>query len=379
MTGAPGPTRMDLHHPAETGRVTPLWVGDRLDRFVAEELSRQRLGYRYALITDPRVAARHAAPLEAALRDAGLEVERLVFAGGERGKTRAAKADLEDRLFEAGFGRDAAIVALGGGVVGDVAGFVAATYHRGIPWVALPTTLLAMVDASIGGKTAVDLPAGKNLIGAFHPPAAVYADLAALDSLPDERLREGFAEVLKHALVADAGLATFLDDHASDLLGRRPGPLRHAVEVSIRVKAAIVAEDPREAQRRAVLNFGHTVAHALESATAYGMSHGDAVGIGLVVEADLSATRGLLQASEVATIRRLVGRFGLPTRVPPGLEVDGLVERCEHDKKARRGAPRVALLRRIGAAAGSAAGWTFAVTREELRDAFRRSQESPGG
>ena len=278
-------------------------------------------------------------------------------------------------MVEAGIGRDGAVLALGGGVVGDLAGFVAATYHRGIPYIQIPTTLLAMVDASIGGKTGHDLPAGKNLVGAFHHPAAVHVDLSTLSTLPAVRLREGFAEAIKHGLVADAGLVDELQARRESLLALDPDALLSAVTSSIRIKAERVSRDPLEAGERAVLNLGHTVGHALEAVSAYRMSHGEAVSRGIVVEAELSARAAVLAPQEVERIRGLLRAFGLPVGIPRDLPPEMLVSACRRDKKVRGGTIRYVRLASIGTVARDGDDWTFAVEPEEMEAALRRARE----
>lgn len=375
MTVAPQFTTL-LRLPARRVPACRIRVGRGVAPLLARELARRPLGRRYALVTDPRVADLHAPAIEAALRKAGLTVERFICPGGEAGKTRGAKADLEDRLLARGYGRDAAVLALGGGAMTDVAGFVAATYHRGIPWAALPTSLLAMVDAALGGKTAVDAPAGKNLIGAFHPPTAVYVDLDWLDTLPEAGLREGLAEVAKHGLIAVSDLTGFLETNADALLARRPEAIEVAVVASIALKAEIVAADPLERGRRAILNFGHTVAHALERVSDYQLRHGDAVGIGLRVEIDLSERLGILSAADAARARRLVTGLRLPTHVPSGLDVERIVACATLDKKARDGEIRCVLLRGIGEVAVQDGDWTIPIAQPVLRAALAAAQDA---
>ena len=234
---------------------------------------------------------------------------------GRASKTREQWARLTDALLEQGFGRDSGIVALGGGVAGDLAGFVAATYMRGLPYVQVPTTLLAMLDASVGGKTGVDTPQGKNLIGAFHPPAAVIADPLVLGTLPERDFRGGMAEAVKHGLIADAAYFAWMERNADALLRRDQAALTRLVRRSVEIKAEVVSGDEREAGRRAILNAGHTVAHALEHATAYALPHGEAVALGLVAECAL-AERSAWRPTGVrrSGCRPCSTRLGLPVQ-----------------------------------------------------------------
>lgn len=319
---------------------------------------------RWGLVADATVFALHGAACAASF---AAPPAVATFPAGEGHKTRETWAALTDACLAAGLGRGAALLTLGGGVASDLGGFVAATFARGIPVVHVPTSLLAMVDAAIGGKTGVDVPAGKNLVGAFHPPAAVVVDPLVLGTLPDAERRAGFAEMLKHGVVADAAHFHALAEAAPALLAagaEREAPLAAAIARSIALKAAIVAADARDAGRRAILNFGHTVAHAVEAASGYAVRHGEAVAIGMVVEATVAERLGLAAAGTAATIRAAVGRAGLPDAVPPGVPGDALRAAMRHDKKGRAGRVACALPAGIGEMAGGAGGWVTAVPDE---------------
>jgi 3-dehydroquinate synthase len=297
---------------------------------------------RHALIvTDANVARLHLPVLQASLARLrpGLALGVHVLQPGESEKTLDSWRDAIGALARLGATRDATMIALGGGVVGDLAGFAAACWMRGIDVVQVPTTLLAMVDSSVGGKTAVDLPAGKNLVGAFHPPSAVIADTAALATLPDRELRAGLAEVVKYGAIFDAGFLDWLEARADALLAREPAALAEAVLRSCRFKAEVVARDPLERGERALLNFGHTFGHAIETEQGYagaagGLVHGEAVAVGMVLASRLSSALGRAPAADAARIERLLARFGLPTDVPPGLDPAALLARMRLDKKA---------------------------------------------
>lgn len=283
----------------------------------------------------------------------------LVVPAGEASKTRDRWAELSDALLQRGLGRDSAIVALGGGVIGDLAGFVAATYLRGIPVLQAPTTLLAMLDASVGGKTGVDTPQGKNLIGAFHPPVAVVADPHLLRSLPEREYRAGLAEAVKHGLVADRDYFAWLGDQADQIAAREVGTLTLLVQRSVEIKAAVVADDERETGRRAILNAGHTVAHAVEHASDYTLPHGEAVAVGLVAECRLAEGLGVARAGLAAEVGALLLRLGLPSDLDRRLPRDRVLAAMSRDKKNRSAAVRFALAREVGAMfAGE--GWTVA-------------------
>ncbi|HEU4774698.1 MAG TPA: 3-dehydroquinate synthase [Lysobacter sp.] len=300
------------------------------------------------LVSDDNVAPLHADRVQAALLAAkpGLAASRFVIPAGEQEKTLARFAQALDALAALGATRDAAVIALGGGVVGDLAGFVAACWMRGIDVIQLPTTLLAMVDSSVGGKTAVDLPAGKNLVGAFHPPRAVIADTTVLRTLPDRELRAGLAEVVKYAAIAasldarDAGFLGWLEARADALLARDDAAMVETIARCCAFKATVVARDPQERGDRALLNFGHTFGHAIETEQGYtgthgdGLNHGEAVAVGMVLAARLSTALGLAPAADAERLRALLHRLGLPTKLPPGLAPAALLARMRLDKKA---------------------------------------------
>ncbi|HMU60442.1 MAG TPA: 3-dehydroquinate synthase [Gemmatimonadales bacterium] len=280
---------------------------------------------------------------------------------GESSKTRARWEALTDALFSAGLTRNAAIVALGGGMVGDLAGFVAATYARGIPFLQVPTTLLAMVDSSIGGKTGVDTVLGKNLVGAFHHPAAVLADPLLLHSLPPRHLRCGLAEMAKHGLIADEVYWTDLGTHADLLQARDPETLTRFIARSVELKAAVVMEDEREAGRRATLNAGHTVAHAVEHSSSFTVSHGDAVAMGLVAEAHLAEAIGVAVPGLAERVTTGLRRLSLPTRLPVEIDAVELFEAMRLDKKRSKNELRFSLPHDIGTMARDGTQWTIPV------------------
>lgn len=298
------------------------------------------------VVTNTTVGPLYLARLERALP--GKRVASVVLPDGERYKTLDTLALVFDALVERRMNRDACVAALGGGVVGDMAGFAAACYQRGVDYVQVPTTLLAQVDSSVGGKTGVNHPGGKNLIGAFHQPRAVVTDTRTLATLPPRELHAGLAEVIKVALVADAGFLGWIEANLDALLRLDAVALAHAIRRSCAIKADIVAEDEREHGRRALLNLGHTFGHAIETATGYGeWLHGEAVGAGMLMAADLSSRLGWLDAADVARVRALIARVGLPTKVPPigaarALELMGM------DKKVLAGRIRLVLLRGVG-------------------------------
>jgi 3-dehydroquinate synthase len=295
--------------------------------------------------------------------------ETITFQAGELSKTRETWAGLTDTLLERRYGRDSGIVGLGGGVASDLTGFIAATYLRGVPHIQVPTTLLAMVDASVGGKTGVNTPQGKNLVGAFHPPAAVLADPAVLVTLPDEAYRGGLAEAIKHGLIANAEYLAWIEAHTDALGKRQPAELSVLVRRSVEIKARVVSADERESGERAILNAGHTVAHALERATRYQLPHGDAVALGLVAETRLAELLGVAPPGLHQRVVALLRRVGLPTRAPAPVDQAAVLEAMQGDKKNRQGAIHFALVADVGRMHRDG-GWTIPVLSTRIAPAL---------
>jgi 3-dehydroquinate synthase len=335
--------------PGSGSRSYPIHIGAGL--IASPELYAPHLGAgRVAVVTNPVVAALY---LPAVRKATGAATE-IIVPDGEPAKSWETLNRVFDALLAARLGRDTLLVALGGGVIGDLAGFAAAVYQRGVPFVQVPTTLLAQVDSSVGGKTAINHPLGKNMIGAFHQPCAVISDVATLDTLPQRELRSGVAEVIKHGLALDAEFFEWLEANLEKVLGKDKNALVHAVRRSCELKARIVAEDERESGPRALLNFGHTFGHAIEAATGYGAwLHGEAVAAGMVMAAELSALMGHLRKTEVDRVRALLRRAGLPV-AGPALAPERLLELMALDKKAAKGRTRFVVLEAIGRAALSA-------------------------
>ena len=310
---------------------------------------------RAMIVSNPTVAALYGEALGAALRQRHAPVQTIELPDGEAHKNWAALDTIFDALLAAGADRKTVLYALGGGVVGDVTGFAAACYMRGIDFVQVPTTLLAQVDSSVGGKTAINHPLGKNMIGAFHQPLRVLADLDTLQSLPQRELVAGLAEVIKYGPIADLALLDWLELNLDRLLAREPAALAHAVRRSCEIKAAVVAQDERDTGLRAILNFGHTFGHAIETGLGHGAwLHGEAVGCGMVMACDLSQRLGLIDAAASARVTRLIERAGLPLR-GPALGSARYLELMRHDKKAQAGEIRFVVLDGLGRAGVRAA------------------------
>jgi 3-dehydroquinate synthase len=342
----------------------PVTIANGALETVAKTVDEVGPSHRIAIVSDdvvgPLYAARVAEPT-------GNRAHILTVPAGEENKTRQTWARLTDELLEAGFGRDTIVVALGGGVVGDVAGFVAATFMRGVPVIQVPTSLLAMVDASVGGKTGVDTRHGKNLVGAFHNPAAVIVDPLVLATLPERHTRAGFAEIIKHGVIADA--AYFHD--ATQFAGEKRdiAALSDLIRRSIAIKANIVSRDEREAGVRKTLNFGHTIGHAVEAACNYELLHGECVAIGMIIEARIAERLGVATKGTADGIQEACALAELPTSLPSAGPAD-IVRFMKADKKSRGGNVEFALPAKIGAMAGAERGWGIpvdeAVVLEEL-------------
>ena len=303
-----------------------------------------------AVVTNTTVAPLFLEQLARSLAREGVEVVRIVLPDGEEHKDWSTLNAVFDALLEKRCGRDTTLIALGGGVIGDLAGFAAATYQRGVQYVQVPTTLLAQVDSSVGGKTAINHPLGKNMIGAFHQPRLVLADMDTLKTLPERELRSGLAEVIKHGLVRDAAFFDWLETNVGRLLARDPGTLEHAVMRSVTIKAEIVGQDERESGLRRVLNFGHTFGHAIETGLGYGTwLHGEAVAAGMAMAADLSRQLGYLSEADTGRIRSLLERAGLPTAAQ-GVPPSRMQQLMSLDKKVKEGRVNFVLLERLGKA-----------------------------
>ena len=310
---------------------------------------RERLPTKKAfLITDENVRP-HAAAAAQSLQSSGVHAETLVVPAGEETKSVEEAARLWNRLLELGADRKSAVIAIGGGVVGDLAGFVAATYARGIPFAQIPTTLMSQVDSSVGGKVGINLPLAKNLVGAFWQPAGVLIDVAALDTLPVREFRSGLAEVVKYGMILDETFFSYLEENSAAILARDPAALSHIIRRSCELKAQVVSEDEREETGlRAVLNYGHTFCHAIETVSGYGkFLHGEAVAIGMTCASGLAQMMGRIDKKISDRQKKLLASFGLPTALA-GLDAEALLAAMQRDKKAEHGELRFVLPSRMG-------------------------------
>ena len=333
----------------------------------AEQIAKIAGGHRVCLVTHPKLQAAYCAPIESGLRERGIAPHTAQIPAGERYKTLKTIARLYDAFLEAKLDRKSLAVAIGGGVLGDMAGFAAATYLRGIDFVQVPTTLLAQVDSSVGGKTGVDLPQGKNLVGAFHQPRRVLIDSDTLDTLPARELVSGMAEIVKYGIIYDTNLFERLEKEMPILLRRDKNALAAVIARSCEIKAAVVSQDETEQGLRAILNFGHTVGHALEAATAYRTyKHGEAIAIGMAIESRLGEMANLTEPGTTDRLISVLQSAGLPTRWPAAISADQILQAAQTDKKTVGGRLHFALPRRIGEAFVSSA-----ITDEMVREALR--------
>jgi 3-dehydroquinate synthase len=345
-TGIPERVRVELGE-----RSYDIVIGKGLLSQVAEYLRPLKLGKRGVIITDTNVEPLYAGALCDALGKGGFTADVLSVPAGEASKSLRQANRLFEKLPSHGLDRQSFIIALGGGVVGDLAGFVAASYLRGLALVQVPTSLLAQVDSSVGGKTGVNLPQGKNLVGAFYQPKLVLADTDTLRTLPERELRSGFAEVIKHGAIRDAEFFEWLEREYKRVLALDPEAVAHVVRRCCEIKAEVVSADERESGLRALLNFGHTVGHAMETLSDYsGLLHGEAISMGMCCGARLSVRRAGLSEAEAQRLRDLIVASGLPTRLGNTFKKGELLEAARLDKKARDGKLRFVLLKRLGKA-----------------------------
>jgi 3-dehydroquinate synthase len=329
-------------------RTYPIHIGTGL-LGQRELVAAARPGRQVLVVSNPTIAEHWLQPALAGLE--GAQLETLLLPDGEAYKTLATLDLILTRLLELRFDRRCTLVALGGGVIGDMTGFAAAVYQRGVSFIQIPTTLLAQVDSSVGGKTAVNHPLGKNMIGAFHQPIAVIADLDTLSTLPEREYNAGLAEVIKYGLISDAAFFDWLEASMPRLRQRDPAAVMQAVEQSCRIKAEVVAADERESGLREILNLGHTFGHAIETGVGYGnWLHGEAVAAGMVLAVELSARLGHLDAATVERVKQLLRAAGLPVARPPALGAAEMLELMSIDKKVRDGRIRLVLLARLGEA-----------------------------
>ncbi len=339
---------MQTYHVDLGQRRYPIFIGPGL-LGRAELVAPYVTGTQVLIVTNETIAPLYLFKTQAAF--AAYQCDSVILPDGEEYKTLAVLNQIFDTLLEKRFERRCTLVALGGGVIGDMTGFAAACYQRGVPFIQIPTTLLAQVDSSVGGKTGVNHPLGKNMIGAFHQPRCVLADTGTLVTLDDRQLSAGIAEIIKYGLIRDSAFFTWLETNMQKLLDRDPQALMYAIEQSCQNKAAVVAADENENGVRATLNLGHTFGHAIEAASGYGnWLHGEAVGTGILMAADLSARMAWLNSAEVKRIEQILVSARLPTRAPAHMDYATFMQYMAVDKKVQQGRIRFVLLKRIGEA-----------------------------
>jgi len=344
-----GGIRLEVLHVALGSRSYPIHVGSGLLSAIGERLHEIHFPHQIAVVSNPVVADLYAEPVLSALRQAGYDPRLILVPDGENYKNLATLELIYDQLIEQRFDRGCGLLALGGGVIGDMAGFAAATFLRGIPFAQVPTTLLSQVDSSVGGKTAVNHSRGKNLIGAFYQPQLVVIDVATLQTLDPREVSAGLAEVIKYGVIRDPEFFAWLEEHQELLRQQNPEVLIYAIKKSCQIKADIVEIDERESSIRAHLNFGHTFGHAIENLAGYGQwKHGEAVAVGMVVAAKISQAKGLCCEDDVARLIRLLRAVDLPVD-PPDFSLAAYVEAMQRDKKVKQGALTMVLNRGIGA------------------------------
>lgn len=325
-------------------------VGRSLAGQLAQDLCAGLMGSRrrFALITDSTVKQLYAEEICRCLLDAGFEGQIFSFPAGEKSKTRETKADLEDRMLQAGYRRDCFVLAVGGGVVSDLAGFLAGTFGRGVPFINYATTLLSAADASVGGKTAVDTPLATNLIGLFNQPKKVYIDIGCWNTLPEREISSGLAETVKHACLADRAFFEYLENHIGEIRKISPEACGFIARRNCEIKYQVVMKDERESGLREVLNLGHTVGRAIETLSGYRLLHGEAVSIGLTAQSLLAVRMGYMTPGEASRVKALLERAGLPVRIPGYIDREKLTDKLYTDKKVRNGRLRFVIQQGIG-------------------------------
>lgn len=346
-------------------------IGEGLLGRIPGDVKEAGIAHRFAIVTDSNVEKLYGNALREKFTSAGLNAKLISFPAGEMHKNRETKARIEDEMLGSKFGRDSAVVALGGGVAGDIAGYVAATYTRGLLYVQVPTTLVACVDSSIGGKTAVDTPHGKNLIGAFHQPWRVYIDVNTLMTLSAKEIREGLAEVIKYGVIMDGGLFSFLESNLRKVFAYDKEALTFIIKRGCEIKGEVVEKDEREFNLRKILNFGHTIGHAVENLSDYKISHGEAISIGMAAEGRIAVGMGLWKEGDLERLIGLLTEAGLPTAMPVYMKLHDVIDAMKLDKKARGGKIEMALPGSLGRMAEIDGGYGLKIDESLIRESTR--------
>lgn len=323
-------------------------IGYKIIDRVALIIAKNHKAGHYVMITDNSVGSIYAKQMMDSLKDVGLNINLIEFPAGESSKNINTVLDIVGKLLELGADRSTMLIALGGGVVGDMVGFIASIYMRGIPYIQIPTTLIGQVDSSIGGKTAIDLPYGKNLLGTFYQPRAVFADLIFLETLPEKEFNNGMAEIIKYGIIDDEKMFSLLEDNMDAVKSRDSAVLLKLVENCCRIKKSIVEIDEKEQGLRRLLNFGHTLGHALEAASKYTISHGEGVALGMIAAARISEKKKYLDTAQFKRIEEIILKAGLPGKIPCDFSADGIISRLAMDKKKKDDVVYFVLLKKIG-------------------------------
>jgi len=352
----------------------PISVRNGIRRSLPQMIPAHAKSHRYAVIADEHVAELYGRDIADGLTAGGRDARLFTFPPGESSKTLEEWARLTGSMLRAGFGRDSAVVAVGGGVTGDLAGFVAATFMRGVPFVQVPTSLVAMIDSSVGGKTGVDVPEGKNLVGAFHPPRLVVVDPEVAVTLSVEERAQGLAEAVKHGAILDPVYLADLEGDIPCVLKGEVAATGRVVVRSIEIKADVVSQDEMESGLRKVLNFGHTLGHAVETTAGYAIPHGSCVALGMILEARLGENLSVTREGTSAELLRMVSLLGLPTHLPPNLDPEAILEATRADKKGRAGRPRYVLLSQPGKIAANE-DWAREVPDEAVMEVLMDARD----
>ena len=323
-------------------------IGYKIIDRMALIIAKSHKAGRYVMITDDNVGNIHGKQILASLKDVGLNIHMLEFPAGEASKNIKTVMDITGKMLELGADRGTMLIALGGGVVGDLVGFIASTYMRSIPYIQIPTTLIGQVDSSIGGKTAVDLPQGKNLLGTFHQPRAVFADLSFLATLPENEFNNGLAEIIKYGIIDDEKMFRLLEENMDAIKNRDSVILLKLVESCCRIKKSIVEIDEKEQGLRRLLNFGHTIGHALEASSKYTISHGEGVALGMIAAARISQKKNYFETAQLKRVEELILQAGLPVKIPRKISPEEIITRLAMDKKKKDDVVHFVLLKKIG-------------------------------
>lgn len=332
----------------QTDESYDIHIGSGVTELISRSIGELELGHSYAVITDSNVEKLYGVKILRHLKNSLSNVHMISFPAGEASKSREMKSQIEDAMFELKLGRDSAVIALGGGVVGDLAGYIAATYTRGVPYVQIPTSLVACVDSSVGGKTGIDTKFGKNLIGAFHQPRAVFIDTDTLKTLSRKEINEGLAEIIKYGIIRDRNLFGYLNDNIEGVYDLNSDVLTRIIETSCRIKADVVEKDEKESNLRKILNFGHTVGHAVEKLSDFSISHGEAISIGMVIESGIALSLTDWKTEDHEKLLLLLSRTDLPVKLPEKMDTEELLEIMKKDKKSRKGNIEMSLPGSIG-------------------------------